>query len=83
MVVVVPKEDAMTAADEAMAAAVVAEEVLAEAAVEVTAAVVPVMAVAPALVVEATAEAVVAPIVNSKCCFKFMTLLPLSFPVDL
>ena len=27
--------------------------------------------------------AVADPLVNSKCCFNIMTLLPLSFPVDL
>ena len=33
---------------------------------------------------EAVAPTAVAdPLVNSKCCFNIMTLLPLSFPVDL
>ena len=71
------------AAEEATAAAVavVAEE----------AAVMEVVVVATAVATAGveTLEEVVAPtavadpLVNSKCCFNIMTLLPLSFPVDL
>ena len=71
------------AAEEATAAAVavVAEE----------AAVMEVVVVATAVAtagVETLGEvvaptAVADPLVNSKCCFNIMTLLPLSFPVDL
>ena len=69
----------------AAAVAVVAEEAEAtEVADPVTVVAVPAMAAVEALeVVAPTAAAVADPLVNSKCCFNIMTLLPLSFPVDL
>ena len=67
----------------AAAVAVVAEEAAVMEVVDPdTVVAVPAMAAVEAL--EAVAPTAVAdPIVNSKCCFNIMTLLPLSFPVDL
>jgi len=69
----------------AAAVAVVAEEAAVMEVVDpVTVVAVPAMAAVEALeAVAPTAAAVADPIVNSKCCFNIMTLLPLSFPVDL
>ena len=69
----------------AAAVAVVAEEAeVMEVVDPVTVVAVPAMAAVEALeAVAPTAAAVADPIVNSKCCFNIMTLLPLSFPVDL
>lgn len=69
----------------AAAVAVVAEEAVVMEVVDPdTVVAVPAMAAVEALeAVAPTAAAVADPIVNSKCCFNIMTLLPLSFPVDL
>lgn len=73
------------AAEEATAAAVavVAEEAAVMEVVVVATAVAVATAGVETLGEVVAPTAVADPLVNSKCCFNIMTLLPLSFPVDL